>query len=409
MIVCGKTFLAQFCEDYKKLNKDEIPFIKYPSKCNLDLSSINSISTFSHYSVIVYKDGSAFGIGCNNYGQIHSSLPKETLTELTPIKIVDSQNKPFKIISASCYDHRTLYLISDDKGKNKLFSSSFFHGSEFIENGDSNPIAIYNSAAINDDGSITIIYRDGYIKARRYLLPNDKAIKVANGYSAYFALGSKGNVYRLEYYQCEQNEFKREQGIIEEIVDIDGKNDICLAVSKRGTVYGCGQYANCQLGIDINIARMNPGLIKYFMQIDNLLEINVKAAFAGGQHSIFISDQNDAYCVGTNNDQLMLYNSNISKTYLPIKIEFSNVTFCIADAFSTILFIGNCSPKHSPNRKTTDIYNHHDDAFSELTILPLNKRMINSKEMEIKELQKEIQQRQSRIDQLLNEIDELKK
>lgn len=94
---------------------------------------------------------------------------------------------------------------------------------------------------------------------------------------------------------------------------------------------------------------------------------------------------------------------------MPIKIEFSNVTFCIADAFSTILFIGNCSPKYSPNKKTTDIYNHHDDAFSELTILPLNKRMINSKEMEIEELQKEIQQRQSRIDQLLNEIDELKK
>ena len=145
------------------------------------------------------------------------------------------------------------------------------------------------------------------------------------------------------------------------------------------------------------------------MQIDNLLNINVKAAFAGGQHSIFISDQNDAYCVGKNNNQLMLYDSNINETCLPVKIEFSNVTFCIADLFSTILFIGNCSPKHSPNKKTTDIYNHHDDTISEFTILPLNKRKNNSKEMEIDKLQKEIEQRQIRIDQLLKEIDELKK
>ena len=252
MIVCGKTFLAQFCEDYTKSNKDEIPFIKYPSKCNLDLTLINSISTISQYSVIVYKDGSAFGIGCNIHSQIHSSLPKEILTQLTPIEIVDSQNKPFKIISEACYEHHTLYLISDDKGKNKLFISFFCSGSKFIDNGDSNPIAIYNSAAINDDGSISLIdcYRNGDIKAHRYLLPNDKAIKVTSGYGYYFALGSKGKIYRLEKYQCEKKQFEYYEDIREEIIDIDGKNDTCLAVSKSGIVYGCGVHKNCQLGID---------------------------------------------------------------------------------------------------------------------------------------------------------------
>lgn len=90
-------------------------------------------------------------------------------------------------------------------------------------------------ASINDDGSITlIITTTNNLHSHRYFLPNDKAIKVAISLCTYFALGSKGKVYSVDFYQCEEREFLC-YGNIEnkEIIDIDGHGGHCLAVSKN--------------------------------------------------------------------------------------------------------------------------------------------------------------------------------
>lgn len=419
MIICGQSSLAQFCEDYKGSNIDGVPFTKYPSNVNLDLSKIKSISTWFDFSVIVNNNGQAFGIGNNKRGQIHSSLPKEIFTELTEIKILNPNNEPYKVISAVCYDNYTLYLLSGEGEKNKLFCTIPEYDSKFIDIGDSNPKALYNSSVINEDGSITIIinWYIGEIKTRHCFLPNEKAIKCAISHYMYIALGSKGNVYYLDFYYCRQEtniEFTK-SNIPENIVDINGSGYHCFAVAKSGNVYGAGYYKNCQLGIDNKHVERSgciiTGIIKFFMPIKSLGGIKVVAAFTGGVHSIFISDNNCAYWVGTNKDQIMMDNSNIKESYKPVKIDMKNVTFCIADRRSTILFIGNCSPKFCPNQKITDIYNddYHPSYANIFKLPPLKQRLIDAKKAEVIEIKKIVQEYNQKIDQLLMEIKELEK
>ncbi|KAK8872235.1 hypothetical protein M9Y10_008001 [Tritrichomonas musculus] len=113
----------------------------------------------------------------------------------------------------------------------------------------------------------------------------------------------------------------------------------------------------------------------------------------------------------------MLNDSYIIKSYKPTKIEFKNITFCVADLASIIIFIGDCSPKHCPNKKTTYILENIDDVDNnECTIEPLKLRLIDSKQVEIgqfkdkiKKLQFKERHYQNKTDQLLMEIDELKK
>lgn len=120
---------------------------------------------------------------------------------MTEINILNSHDKPFKIISALCTQYYTLYLISNDNenDKNQIFCTHQYFGSKFIEIGNKNPIALYDSAVINDDGSITLFkyIEENNIRAYHYLIPHEKAIKLAIVYCILYALGSKGSVYSL--------------------------------------------------------------------------------------------------------------------------------------------------------------------------------------------------------------------
>lgn len=419
MNVCGRSPLAFLCEDYEIQLDNKIPVLKYPSQANLDLSLIASVSTFDDHSVIVFKNGRAFGIGNNINNEIHSSLPNELLTQLTEINILNSQNKPFKIISALCRQFYTLYLLSGDneRDKNKIFCAHKHFDSKFIEI-DKNPIALYDSAFINDDGSITLFnYTDkSIIKTYNYFIPHDKAIKLGIGNCILYALGSKGSVYSLFLYNLESQEFNVVP-IDEDIIDIDGSGKHCFAVSKKGRVYGIGSYKNCKLGIDDKSYRRygchRDKIIRSFIKIDSLRNIKVVSAYAGFYHSIFISNENIAYCIGKNEGRFLLYESSIDETYKPVMIDFKNVTFCIADVCSSVIFIGNCYPAHSPNMKISDTL---ENVFCDNFKLPsLKDRLIDAKEKEINELKNIVEHLHKkeeicvkRINDLLNEIKKLK-
>lgn len=133
-----------------------------------------------------------------------------------------------------------------------------------------------------------------------------------------------------------------------EIINLSGTNCHCLAVSRNGTVFGCGSNDNGRMGFE---ARFNN--LPVFTEIFTLNQYKIRAAYAGCLHSLFETSDGQILSCGCNeNGQFFLKNKFSKDVYLPNETKIiEGATFCVAGYRLSAVFIGINPPPNMPNMK----------------------------------------------------------
>lgn len=330
----------------------------------LDASKIISYSANLSHSVVITNDGFAMGAGDNKNGQISPSLPNIPICEFMKFEIKDEEGRLWHPISAFCGRQYTLYLVSlvgqEEENMNHLVychSEIYRKYPLFLNTGSLNPIAIfggtYNAAAIDDNGSIIFIGKSTFENINKPLkitnLPDGKiAINVVCCNEFIIALSSDFHVYESAINNLN---FKQVEGLKDiKITDISGTNNHCLALSEDGRVFGRGLNICGQLGVGNSIGKTNE-----FIEISSLKNCDIKAVYAGGNHSLFQTASGKIFSCGNNQcGQLIGKNLMNELCFTIIETEITEgATFCVAGSEFSAVFIG-CNPSKCPNRKIND-------------------------------------------------------
>ena len=121
-----------------------------------------------------------------------------------------------------------------------------------------------------------------------------------------------------------------------------------MAVSKEGRVFGCGSNEHGKLGIGKETKS-----VLSFTEISSLGRYEIKSAYAGYSHSLFITQTGQILLCGYNSGgQLLLSSGPGEDVYLPTETTIKcSATFCIAGCCLNIVFIGIDPPPNTPNRQ----------------------------------------------------------
>lgn len=131
-----------------------------------------------------------------------------------------------------------------------------------------------------------------------------------------------------------------------EIVCLSGVEGHLLAVSKEGKVFAFGNNNRgaLSLGNAVNI-------ITEFKEITSLRGYNIKAAYAGREHSLFQTSEGKILSCGHDRyGELLIGNCQREYIYLPEETTITGgATFCIVGDGISVVFIGSNPPPNSPN------------------------------------------------------------
>ena len=131
------------------------------------------------------------------------------------------------------------------------------------------------------------------------------------------------------------------------IVWLSGSCEHCLAVSKESRVFGCGTNFSGQLGLGKEIDS-----VSLFTEICSLSGYEIRAAYAGRDHSLFETREGKIFACGSNGFGQLLLDSGPSedKVYLPKETMIKGgATFCIAGSSLSLVFVGGDPPPNTPN------------------------------------------------------------
>ena len=132
------------------------------------------------------------------------------------------------------------------------------------------------------------------------------------------------------------------------IVWLSDTNRHCLAVNDEGRIFGIGNNKHGELGI----GEKKKSLDK-FKEISSLNEYKIKGAYAGCEHSFFITQEGKVFSCGQNKcGQLILTNGPGNENiYLPEETTIScGAKFCIAGYNLSLVFIECDPPPNTPNK-----------------------------------------------------------
>ncbi|KAK8897608.1 hypothetical protein M9Y10_015569 [Tritrichomonas musculus] len=335
------------------------PIVCPPVKSAIDTSELSSFSIYSFHSLFITNDGVIKAIGTNKNNRIMADLPLE-LAKYTEIHIKDKEGNVCTPISVVCGNGYTLYLVSNKDQKRLLAYSSITIPDEhpiFLNIGNHNPIAIYggenNSAAIDSEGKIIVIPKDldsetGYEPSIVKLPQNEKANNVACLEKYLIVLTQSGKVFISPYQEFQFTEAKELAGI--QITQISGVMLHCLAVSGDGRVFGFGSNRFGKLTLPKETKELDK-----FTELKAFGRSKIKAAFAGFQHSLFITFIGQLFACGLNK-QGQLFLDRLSDDFIGKPVETSikdGVSFCVAGNFCSVAFTGNVPPK-MPNKNTVE-------------------------------------------------------
>ena len=257
----------------------------------IKFSNCRSYSVYQNHAVAILNDGTPMAIGDNNNWPIYKTLPRY-VSKWTTFHLQDSNRNRYSIESAVCGTDYTLYLLDQStnedikplayvkKGKNKGLPN-------FISTKGCHIYAIYGgshiSAAIDTEGTIHIIddsiYSNNCCTRAAYLPWANMPISLAFQDDYVIALSSYGNVYELD---PKDEEFERIE--LPTCSFISGTANHCIAVTDEGEVFVRGSNENEQLGLGQKTAGCDE-----FRQIANLRSQNIKEAYAGEYHSLFVN------------------------------------------------------------------------------------------------------------------------
>lgn len=311
----------------KNIKNEEIisPPLNYPL-----INFIDSYSIYNKFSVTIYSNGCGRGIGNNkNHAVYYNSLENIDPNVAITFKR-DNIGTINSFQSAVCGSLYTLYLCKPQL----TFKTNFLL---YVSTNNPKPLicdngvaiqSIYGGektcAAIDVNGSVIILNNDNNEFVSAKLPKNKKAVLLACLDECVIALSSDGYLFEFD---LDKNEFE----IIPEIADIQftyvsGVFKHCLAVDELGSVYM--RVSNDQLGFNSSEASEPK-----FTKLDSFTDDKIVSAFAGFDHSLFLTEKGSVFACGKNDyGQLMLNtcSDSLNNTYnKPIQTVVSyGATFC---------------------------------------------------------------------------------
>lgn len=387
---------------------------------DINASKISSLSSCGKHSIAITTDGEALGIGDNLDSCFSKKSQKTVLSKFTKIDLRGIDGKKCKAVSAVCGGKYTLFLIKSKKSdKMHLYYLSSLTEYDFpgILNTVRSPMSLFggyfNCAAIDGQGSIIFIsesigkWPDKYLESTEIPF-NYKAINVACCKEKVYVLVSNGKVFSSSIDKSGKLSFSSVEEL-NEIVQISGTYEHCLAVDINGNVFGCGK--NC-FGC-IGIGKVDSFLNKFTL-ITTLSKYKITSAFAGNNHSLFLTSQGKVLACGSNlSGQLFLESHQTQPTdVFPIYETTigSGATFCIAGYDNSFVFVG-CDAPNSPNRSIAKITIKSHSIIQQLNpkndFVSSQKKeiddLLNEKDKEIAKLMKESEEQKNEIEILRKE------
>ena len=345
-------------------DKYNVAFISPPQNLQLDPSSLLSCSACFEHAVSVTRSGSLIGAGCNDDGRISGSLEKKVISQFSEISMNDSSGRPLAPVSAVCTRYGTLCMFTKSCGcgRQLAFCDNEINGGTpvFLDIGSKEPVSLFggnnHAAAICTDGEVIIINRHSVANSpssRIDTVPlpgGEKATMVACLYGSVFALSWSGRVFAsgVESGSCVLNFSEVSELSGEKVVWLSGSREHCLAVSSEGRVFGRGPNSHGQLGFEKRIWEVPP-----FTEISSLSGQDIRAANAGGFHSLFETREDKVLACGRNYFGELLLRGGPSEehVYSPTETTITGgATFSVAGCHMSAVFIGGDPPPNTPVR-----------------------------------------------------------
>lgn len=392
--------------------------VKFPCDRNINVSALLSFSAYLN-SVWVKQSGEAYAIGCNQNGQISSTLPKDISSD-TKIILYDKDGQKCKFTSAVCGNYYTLYQVAGKTSSDpsKLVYSYIDKKEIFLNLGKRSPLSLFGgsltSAAIDTEGSIILVTKDVFNSPTSEIKPlflpdSEKAVKIACGDTSIIALSQSGRVF--EYLlNVENGSFAEIPELSDKkINEISGTHDHFLAVTENGKVFGRGNNEYQKIGMPFDIK-----FISKFTCIDSLQKYHVVEAFAGAANSLFKTKYGEIIACGSNFYQ-QIEMGNSDDIYPPKKMQLSgDGKFCISGDFISIVLVDVEPPPNTPNRKIVKFSSSTSElpprtktgSTDEITEL---RKLLEMKDKEISSLKTENTSLKKKLDESQKRINEIEK
>ena len=275
----------------------------------------------------------------------------------------DGNGRQLVPVSAVCTTCDTLYMFtkSCSGGRQLVFCDNGINGGTpvFLDIGGHEPVSLFggnkHSASICSDGEVIFINRNSDIKVPSSQIPSsslpdgEMATMIACLNESVFALSSSGRVFLSD---VDQGSCTLKFSAISElsgIVWLSGTCEHCLAVSRKGRVFGCGSNTCGRLGLGKGTSSVSS-----FTEISSLSAKKIRAAYAGYRHSLFLTNEGKIFACGWNKYGELLLSSGPSDEYVYSPTETTikeGATFAVAGEYVSSVFFGGDPPPNTPNTR----------------------------------------------------------
>lgn len=348
----------------------------------LHRSSIISFSTGSFHGAAVNDDGSVFGWGYNEDGQIGFPIKNENeLKEIQQTKSFDSdddcENHDLQVYVKPTQIHGCLDSIQVEKVKCGLDFTLFLSniGEVYIaskKNGDNsiekvvfpssstkciNIFGNYIPWVLCEDGSIYRIFKYAKNNAKFQLMNDfnnngDQSDQVKDIVSiregSVLLITEKGRLFGLGSIVRESTHFieldleknmprsENDQSHFVKVKQIAGISSHFVILTENGEIYVWGKNDNGQLGIGNKIDQKNPFT---FIKVPPFSKYKIVFIAAGSKFSIFVAENGDLWATGCGKDGQTMLGDEHERIKPEKSLVVHNVTsvFC-GDSF-TFVFI----------------------------------------------------------------------
>lgn len=357
VVVCGFNGYNQLGTKFNNNYKDP------PKKFPLDSSSYLCYSVYDRHAVNITNDNSLLGCGDNSPIRISTSFSKTGITQFSEFCIRDSSGNKLDPFSVVCCFNGTVYMFNKSCGYGRqlvLCDCNINDWKEvFLDTGDQELVALFggclHAAAINNKGEVIFINCSSIKNSpssqlASFSLPDgEKASSVACCDDSIVVLSSKWRVYSSVVKSGSSVlSFSAVSELLgEEIVYVSGTCQHCLCVNKEARVFGRGSNSNGRLGLGKETRSVSS-----FTAISSLCGYKIRAAYAGGSHSLFETSEGKILSCGRNYyGQILLSSGKGDDVYSPKETMITEgATFCIAGFNSSVVFFGGEPPPTTPNR-----------------------------------------------------------